>query len=117
MDTFGASARYDKEPWDDHHIGREAVRAYYEDLLRAVPDLAIDVWRRHVADDAVVLEVSISGHHLGVWRGYPRPGDRYDFHSAGFSPSTIRIGWRAKESITTALACYSNSAFSTNRTV
>lgn len=20
MDTFGASARYDEEPWDDHHI-------------------------------------------------------------------------------------------------
>jgi hypothetical protein len=43
MGTFGASARYDEEPWDDHHIGREAVRAYYEGLLRAMPDLV--VWR------------------------------------------------------------------------
>jgi hypothetical protein len=43
MGNFGALARYDEEPWDDHYIGREAVRAYYDGLLRAVPDLAIDV--------------------------------------------------------------------------
>ena len=71
MGTFGASARYDEEPWDDHHIGRDAVRAYYDGLLRAMPDLAIDVLRRHVAEDAILLEVMISGHHLGPWRGLP----------------------------------------------
>jgi hypothetical protein len=38
MGTFGASARYDEEPWDDHHIGFDAVRAYYDGLLRAMPD-------------------------------------------------------------------------------
>jgi len=32
MGTFGASARYDEEPWDDHHTGRDAVRAYYDGL-------------------------------------------------------------------------------------
>lgn len=83
MGTFGASARYDEEPWDDHHIGREAVRAYYEGLLRAMPDLAIDVRRRHVAEGAVVLEVRISGHHLGVWRGLPPTGRPVRFPLCG----------------------------------
>ena len=31
-----------------------AVRAYYDGLLRAMPDLAIEVRRRHVAEDVVV---------------------------------------------------------------
>jgi hypothetical protein len=51
MDTFGASPRYDEEPWGDHHIGCDAVRAYYDVLLRALPDLAIEMRRHHVAED------------------------------------------------------------------
>jgi hypothetical protein len=46
MGTFGDSSRYDEEPWDDHHVGRDAVRAYYDGLLRALPDPAIEVRRR-----------------------------------------------------------------------
>ena len=83
MGTFGASARYDEEPWDDHHIGREAVRAYYDALLRAMPDLAIEVGQRHVAGDAVLLEVIISGHHLGAWRGLPPTGRPVQFPLCG----------------------------------
>jgi steroid delta-isomerase-like uncharacterized protein len=83
MGTFGASARYDEEPWDDHHIGRDAVRAYYDGLLRAMPDLAIEVRRRHVAEDAVILETVISGHHLGAWRGLPPTGRRLRFPLCG----------------------------------
>jgi steroid delta-isomerase-like uncharacterized protein len=74
MRTFGAAARYDEEPWDDHHIGRDAVRDYYDGLLLAMPDLAIDVRQRHVAEAAIVLEVIISGHHRGRWRGLPPTG-------------------------------------------
>ena len=83
MGTFGASARYDEEPWDDHHIGREAVREYYDALLRAMPDLAIDVRQRHVAGDAVLLEFIISGHHLGAWRGLPPTGRPVQFPLCG----------------------------------
>ena len=94
MGTFGASARYDEEPWDDHHIGREAVRAYYDALLRAMPDLAIEVGQRHVAGDAVLLEVIISGHHLGVWRGLPPTGRPVQFPLCGvftFDAETVDI--------------------------
>jgi steroid delta-isomerase-like uncharacterized protein len=69
MATFGAEARYDDEPWQDHRLGLDAVRSYYTGLLTSLPDLSIAVRHRHIASDAIVLEVTIRGTHLGVWRG------------------------------------------------
>ena len=83
MQTFGAVARYDDEPWDEHHEGRDQVHAYYETLLRAVPDLNIDVRRRHVSAEAVILEVVITGTHRGAWRGLPGTGRRLRFPLCG----------------------------------
>jgi steroid delta-isomerase-like uncharacterized protein len=72
--TFGATACYDDEPWDDHFIGRDNVRNYYASLLAAMPDLHIEMRQRYASEDAVVVEVIISGHHLGAWRGLPPTG-------------------------------------------
>lgn len=84
MATFGAEARYDDEPWCDHRLGLEAVRSYYTELLASLPDLAIDVGHRHVASDAIVLEVTIRGTHLGMWRGgMPATGRRVEFPLCG----------------------------------
>jgi steroid delta-isomerase-like uncharacterized protein len=83
MATFGASARYDDEPWADHRHGLDGVRSYYTELMRALPDLVIDVNRRHVSDDCVVLEVAIRGTHLGAWRGLPATGRGVDFPLCG----------------------------------
>jgi steroid delta-isomerase-like uncharacterized protein len=74
MDTFGAAARYDDEPWGAHYSGRDEVRGFYTDLLRAVPELKIDVLRNHPCADAIVLEVVIRGRHLAAWRGLPATG-------------------------------------------
>jgi len=79
MATFGIGARYDDEPWGDHRTGRDGVRSYYTELMRALPDLAIEVRHRHVASDSLVLEVSIRGTHLGPWRGLPATGQRIEF--------------------------------------
>jgi steroid delta-isomerase-like uncharacterized protein len=79
MSTFGASGFYDDEPWSEHHEGLDAVRGYYGDLLRAAPDFQIDVRHRHATEDAVVLEVRLSGTHSGAWRGLPGTGRRFDF--------------------------------------
>ena len=83
MATFGSEARYDDEPWADHRIGRNGVRSYYAELLGALPDLTIDVERRHVAAETVVLEVVIRGRHLGPWRGLPATGRRVEFPLCG----------------------------------
>ena len=69
--TFGDAARYDDEPWEEHYEGLEGVRRFYQQLMNALPDLKIEVQRRHVTDDAIVVEVMIRGTHLGGWRGLP----------------------------------------------
>ena len=66
MTTFGATPRYDDEPWNAHYTGRDGVRSFYSELLRAMPDLQIDVQRRHISEATIVLEATIRGHHLGA---------------------------------------------------
>ena len=83
MATFGSEARYDDEPWGDHRAGRDGVRSYYAELLRAVPDLEIEILRRHASADAVVLEGVIRGTHLGPWRGLPATGRRVEIPLCG----------------------------------
>ena len=72
--TFGDTAQYDDEAWGEHYKGRNGVRLFYEQLMKALPDLEIEVQRRHVTDDAILVEVMIRGTHLGEWRGLS--GDR-----------------------------------------
>jgi steroid delta-isomerase-like uncharacterized protein len=81
--TFGDTARYDDEPWGEHYEGRSGVRLFYEQLMRALPDLAIEVQRRHVTDDAILMEVTIRGTHLGSWRRLPPTGRRVEFPLCG----------------------------------
>lgn len=81
--TFGDSARYDDEPWDKHYQGRNGVRAFYEQLMKALPDLEIDVQRRHVTEDTILVEVLIRGTHLGAWRGLPATGRTVEFPLCG----------------------------------
>jgi hypothetical protein len=57
--TFGDTAQYDDEPWGEHYQGRNGVRLFYEQLMKALPDLEIEVQRRHVTDDAILLEVTM----------------------------------------------------------
>jgi len=81
--TFGDTARYDDEPWGAHYEGQNGVRKFYEQLMNALPDLEIEVQRRHVTEDTIVVEVIIRGTHLGAWRGLPATGRRVDFPLCG----------------------------------
>jgi len=83
LGTFGEAARYDDEPWGEHYRGRDGVRQFYEQLMKALPDLEIAVQRQHVAEDAILLEVVIRGTHLGGWRGLPATGRRVEFPLCG----------------------------------
>src|SRR6478672_13849279 len=65
LSTFGQNAQYQDEAWGDRYAGRDGVRLYYEQLMAALPDLEIQVQEQHVTDDNVLLEVLISGTHLG----------------------------------------------------
>src|SRR6266496_107873 len=81
--TFGNSARYDDEAWGEHYQGSNGVRQFYEQLMEALPDLQIEVKRRHVSDDAILVEVIIRGTHLGAWRGLPATGRQIEFPLCG----------------------------------
>lgn len=83
MGTFGETAQYDDEPWNAHYKGRQEVRSFYGELLKAMPDLHIDIQRRHLSQDAIVLEVIIRGRHLGKWRGLPGTGNQLNFPLCG----------------------------------
>ncbi len=72
--TFGDTARYDDEPWNQHWEGIEQVRQFYSQLMGALPDLSIEILRRHVAEDTIILEVVIRGTQQGGWRGLPATG-------------------------------------------
>ena len=83
LGTFGATAQYEDEAWGEHYRGGNGVRQFYEQLMKALPDLQIDVQRRHVTDDVVVLEVMIRGTQLGEWRGLPATGRRVEIPLCG----------------------------------
>ncbi len=83
LGTFGDTAHYDDEPWDEHYTGRNGVRQFYEQLMKALPDLQIEVRRQHAAEDAVLVEAVIRGTHLGGWRGLPPTGRRVEFPLCG----------------------------------
>jgi steroid delta-isomerase-like uncharacterized protein len=81
--TFGEAARYDDEAWGEHYTGRDEVRAFYEQLMAALPDLEIEVQHRHITDETIVVEVLIRGTHLGAWRGLPATGRKVEVPLCG----------------------------------
>lgn len=79
LSTFGEDPVYEEQAWGERYEGLSAVRGYYETLIKAVPDLVIDVRESHVTEETIVLEVVISGTHQGPWRGLPATGRSVEF--------------------------------------
>ena len=79
MATFGEEPWYRDEGQGEHHDGRDGVRAHYEELVQALPDLHIDVLQRHVTEDHVILEATLSGTHTGELNGLPGTGRNVEF--------------------------------------
>lgn len=78
MRTWGENPDFDDVPWDEKFKGREGIRHHYDELLTAFPDLDIIVHDRHVTDRLVILEVTVTGTHLGDWRDLPAMGKRME---------------------------------------
>jgi len=74
MRTWGESPWFDDVAWEEQSYGRDQIRAHYDELLKSFPDLDIEVKDRHVTDRVVILEVIVSGTHLGPWRDLPALG-------------------------------------------
>ncbi len=78
MRTWGENPDFDDVPWDEQFTGRDGIREHYDELLTAFPDLDIEVHDRHITDRFVILEVTVSGTHLGDWRALPAMGRRME---------------------------------------
>jgi len=81
--TFGSHAEYEDSPWKQRYEGHDGVRQFYSQLMSAMPDLSIEVLRRHASDETIVLEVMIRGTHLGAWRGMPATGRKIEIPLCG----------------------------------
>jgi steroid delta-isomerase-like uncharacterized protein len=59
--------------------GRQGVHECYTGLLKGLPDLHIETKHLHVAAEAVIVEVRITGTHREEWMGVPASGHSVDF--------------------------------------
>lgn len=113
--TFGETAHYDDEAWGEHYEGPGGVRQFYEQLMKALPDLEIEIQHRHVTDDAVVLEVIIRGTQLGPWRGLPATGRRVELPLCGVYSFDGNDRLAGEKIYYDRGRCCGNSAFFTSR--
>jgi steroid delta-isomerase-like uncharacterized protein len=81
--TFGEAPHYDDEAWSEHYQGREGVRQFYQQLMAALPDMEIEVREQYFAAEAILVEVTIRGTHLGEWKGLPATGRRVEVPLCG----------------------------------
>jgi steroid delta-isomerase-like uncharacterized protein len=66
--------RYELMPLGEVIDGGEAVMAYYRETREAFPDQRNRVLELHHAEDSVVMELELTGTHLGSFRGLPPTG-------------------------------------------
>ena len=59
MDTFGSKTSFLAN--NELHEGREAVRAFYGEFFRGFPDLRFDIKSLHVGEEAIPVEMVLSG--------------------------------------------------------
>ena len=90
------------------------MRLFYEQLMKALPDLEIEIQHQYAAEDAVLVEVIIRGTHLGGWRGLPGTGRRIEFPLCGLYTLTPMISWPAKKSTMTVGRSSDNSVYFTS---
>ena len=56
----------------------ETVRAFYAEFFRGFPDLRFDIMHLHVGDEAIPVEMVLSGTHTGTWFGIPPTERRFE---------------------------------------
>jgi steroid delta-isomerase-like uncharacterized protein len=77
LDTF-QHPRYELIATGDVFDGPEEVAAYFEETRSAFPDQRNQLTALHHADDAVIVEATLYGTHLGSFRGLPATGRKFE---------------------------------------
>ena len=71
--------RYELVATGEVYDGADRVGDLMHENVRAFPDFRFDVEMMHHADEAIVVEGTFRGTHLGTWRGLPATGRRIAF--------------------------------------
>ena len=80
MQTFGKHPTFVLN--GNTFTGQESVRAMYEDFGFGVrggfANLHVEIQRRHMSDDAVILEATLSREHANTWQGIPATRRKFE---------------------------------------
>jgi steroid delta-isomerase-like uncharacterized protein len=77
LDTF-EHPRYELIATGDVYDGAAEVAAYFEETRTAFPDQRNELIVLHHAEDAVIVEATLYGTHLGPYRGLPPTGRSFE---------------------------------------
>jgi retinoid hydroxylase len=77
--AFFDRPRYEVVPTGEVYDGRDRLNDLMLENVTAFPDFRFDVAAMHHADEAIIVEGTFRGTHLGVWRGLPATGRRVSF--------------------------------------
>lgn len=80
MRTFGEHPTFVLN--GDTFAGQEGIHAFYEGFgfggRGGFTNIYVDVRQRHLSDDVIILEVTVSGEHTDTWQGIPATGRRFE---------------------------------------
>jgi steroid delta-isomerase-like uncharacterized protein len=76
---FFATPRYEILATGEIYDGADRLGDLMQENVTAFPDFHYDVESLHHADEAVVVEGTFHGTHLGIWRGLPATGRAVGF--------------------------------------
>jgi steroid delta-isomerase-like uncharacterized protein len=71
--------RYELVATGEVYDGADRLGDLMQENVTAFPDFRFDVGALHHADEAIVVEGTFRGTHLGTWRGLPATGRRIAF--------------------------------------
>jgi steroid delta-isomerase-like uncharacterized protein len=79
VQTFTNNSSWEDVAASETHDGHAGIRDHYRDLFAGFPDFGFETIRKHVTDDAVVLEVVVTGTQAATWKGIPATGKSVRF--------------------------------------
>lgn len=79
LSTWGQSVVFHDAALNQSFSGTNSVRDLYAGLFNGFPDLQIEITNYYLCKDAVVVEVTLKGTHLGSWNNLPITGKPMSF--------------------------------------
>ena len=79
VDTFTSQSAWEDVASAETYHGHAGVRQFYGDLFAGFPDFGLEVTRKHVCEESIVLEVVATGTHSAAWKGIPATGKTVRF--------------------------------------